>query len=435
MWRTRWVTKRYPCQSKNRKKVDTNSQNRKILVAHHWMGRGGSESTAMWTLQALQDDGFDVTLTTASQVDWDDLNSAYGTDVDPGKITFLQAPRIPTVNHPAKLVFLQLGRFQRHCKKIADSFDLCISAYNPIDFGRPGIQLIGDFSFDEEMRRELSVHGTSGFKHRDSFFRNLYLKLAQSLFDSHIALADRGDLILANSEWAARKLGEHFGISEVPVIYPPAVLPKPTEDKARNPMGFVCLGRISPEKELERIVSILRAVRAQGYDVSLQMIGHLGSTPYEEKISALVRKNKIGFTRLDFSIWRENRKSFRRTLLGCTVAASKPLALPSRRWLRWAAFRLFPTAAAQERLSGLPDLQFGSEDEAVKKIIHLLKHPEKARQIRLRLSQEMDKFGPSVFMEELRGHVDRFLSAGAETISQQRSVSYGSQTQNQTAIV
>ena len=54
---------------------------RRILVAHPWMGRGGSEATAMWTLQALAEspDEFEVTLVTASAVVWDELNARYGT--------------------------------------------------------------------------------------------------------------------------------------------------------------------------------------------------------------------------------------------------------------------------------------------------------------------------------------------------------------------
>ncbi len=65
-----------------------------ILVGHPWMGRGGSEATAMGALDALQDLA-KVTFTTASPVDWDSLNAAYGTRVSPEGITFRPAPRLP----------------------------------------------------------------------------------------------------------------------------------------------------------------------------------------------------------------------------------------------------------------------------------------------------------------------------------------------------
>ncbi|MEM9017368.1 MAG: hypothetical protein AAGC68_10160, partial [Verrucomicrobiota bacterium] len=116
----------------------------KILIAHPWMGRGGSEATAMWALQALQDD-HDITFVTSAPEEWEELNAAYGTIVDPAKVQFLRAPKLPSVDGPDKLVNAQLSYFERFCQGIAANFDLCLSAYNPVYFGRPGIQLIGDF--------------------------------------------------------------------------------------------------------------------------------------------------------------------------------------------------------------------------------------------------------------------------------------------------
>lgn len=128
-----------------------------ILVAHPWMGRGGYEATAMWTLAALQDD-LEVTFVTAVPLqisDWASLNAAYGTRVDPEKLRLVRAPALPGVNGPRRLSHLQVRYFERFCHRLAADFDLCLSAYNPLYFGRPAIQLVGDFSFSEEMRRRL----------------------------------------------------------------------------------------------------------------------------------------------------------------------------------------------------------------------------------------------------------------------------------------
>ena len=113
-----------------------------ILITHPWMGRGGSEATAMWTLQAMQYH-YSVTFVTASPMKWGELNAAYGTTVDPEKVKYVQAPKLPAVDGPAKLVQLQLRYFEKFCRSVAGDFDLCLSAYNPVNFGKPGIQLIG----------------------------------------------------------------------------------------------------------------------------------------------------------------------------------------------------------------------------------------------------------------------------------------------------
>lgn len=133
-----------------------------ILIAHPWMARGGSEATAMWALEAPLPD-HDVTFVTAAPLgsdDWDSLNRAYGTRVDPKRMKVIKAPALPGVDGSRRLSHLQVRCFERFCRRIAGSFDQCLSAYNPIAFGRPAIQLIGDFSFCEETRVRLHAHGT-----------------------------------------------------------------------------------------------------------------------------------------------------------------------------------------------------------------------------------------------------------------------------------
>src|SRR5262249_38798550 len=55
--------------------------------------------------------------------------------------------------------------------------------------------------------------------------------------------------------------------------------------------GFVCIGRISPEKELEKIIAILAAVRGRGQKVHLHIIGSPDNPRYYRRILRLVRAN------------------------------------------------------------------------------------------------------------------------------------------------
>ncbi len=371
------------------------------------MGRGGSEATAMWALQALQD-SHDITFVTASGLDWDALNLACDTSVDPEKITLHRAPRLPTVNSGTRLVNLQTARFERYCHAIGPDFDLCISTYNPIDFGKPGIQLIGDFSFSEEMRRRLCIHGEISFQHRDSIVRKLYLAAANALRVRSRPLSERSDLVLANSNWAASQLEEYFGITAAPVIYPPVILPQPSRPCVRNPLGFVCLGRISPEKEVERIISILKTVRQQDYLIHLTLLGHLGDSVYEKKISTLVEKNCEWITAAGFVNPEEKQEILSQNSFALHACRIEAFGIAVAEMASMGCVPFVPASGGAGEIVGDPDLQFNTEAEAVEKILALLDDPEKAQQLRFHLSQEVAKFGPSVFMDELREHADKF---------------------------
>lgn len=218
-----------------------------ILIAHPWMGRGGSEATAMWSLDALQDLAR-VTFTTSSPVDWESLNAAYGTRVDPAKIRFLPAPRLPGVTCGTKVAFWQRAYFERFCRDLGDRFDACLSAYNPIRFGRPGIQLIGDFSFNEECRLRLYPHAADQPRHRPTLLRQCYISIGERIAGrADLPAIAPGDLVIANSRWSAAVLQRMFEVPDAPVLHPPVLASPSPVSLPRDPLGFVCLGRVVPD--------------------------------------------------------------------------------------------------------------------------------------------------------------------------------------------
>jgi glycosyltransferase involved in cell wall biosynthesis len=401
-----------------------------ILVTHPWMERGGSEATAMWTLQALQDD-YDVTFATASPMNWGELNEAYGSSVDPGKIQQIRAPRLPTVDNARKLVAAQVRWFERFCHRIAGRFDLCISSYNPVDFGRPGIQLIGDFSFSEEMRKRLYIHGESRFCHQETFLRRAYLAGSALVGIRNRPLRERKDLILANSRWCVGQLEEFFQVPEAPVIYPPVILPQAPADAVRDPLGFVCLGRVVPEKEIERMIAILEAVRERGFSVTLRLIGSLDDSEYSRKIGGLIaEKDWIvpeGFLTLEKK--QQILASMTYAIHGCRIEA---FGIAVAEMASMGCVPFVPDTGGAGEIVPFPELQFATEEEAVEKIIDLLDHPDKAAEFRSRLSGQMDRFGPDVFMRELREHVLGFF--GDRTVAGASPASDASPSKNLAAI-
>ncbi|MFX9061635.1 hypothetical protein ABTN34_17560, partial [Acinetobacter baumannii] len=89
--------------------------------------------------QALSED-HEVTLCTASDYRPDVLNRNYGTRLAADAVTHLRAPSLPLPKATYRMVQLQHALFERFCKKVAQDYDVCVSLYNFIDFGRPAIQ-------------------------------------------------------------------------------------------------------------------------------------------------------------------------------------------------------------------------------------------------------------------------------------------------------
>jgi len=388
------------------------SRSSRILVAHPWMGRGGSEAAALWTLQALQD-AYEVDFLTASPVEWNAYNGAYGTAVDPDRVRYVRAPALPGVNGPEKMVHLHRRHFEKTCRRMADQYDLCISAYNPVDFGRPGIQLIGDFSFSEKMRRILYTVDGEKPRHRDTMVRRAYLAAGDLAGVPRTPLSERGDLILANSRWTVGQLAEHFGVPDAPVIYPPVILPRAIPGVERDPLGFACLGRVAPEKEIERIVTILTAVRKAGHPVRLQFVGRIGDDDYGRKVAKLIETGRDwicprGFLDLEEKQNLLSRQSF--ALHACRIEAFG-IAVAEMASLGCVPF--IPATGGAGEIVTIRGLRFETVDEAVEKIVFALENPDTVGEWRTRLAVATKQFGPEVFMKELREHVAAFGRRGA----------------------
>ncbi|MBP1770473.1 MAG: glycosyl transferase group 1, partial [Candidatus Aminicenantes bacterium] len=125
----------------------------RVAVVHPMLvPGGGSEAGAMWTVQALRDD-HEVTLITMGRPDLAALDRSCGTSLDGTGIAVRSLAVPPGLR--TRFDALRGGRLARWCRRNARGYDVMISAYNAMDFGVPGIQMIADFSFDDDLRREL----------------------------------------------------------------------------------------------------------------------------------------------------------------------------------------------------------------------------------------------------------------------------------------
>jgi len=380
-----------------------------ILIAHPWMGRGGSEATAMWSLHALQDLA-KITFTTASPLDWDTLNAIYGTRVSPEKVTFVQAPRIPGVSSATKLAYWQRAYFERFCVSIGSRYDACISAYNPIRFGQAAIQLIGDFSFSEECRLELYPNAAKQVKHRPSLLRHLYLSVGEQLAGRvDGAIAGPRDLVVANSRWTAQVLEKRFPLRDTPILYPPAGLNDPGPARQRDPLGFVCMGRIMPEKEVETVIRILDGVRAAGHGATLDLAGHFGADAYSKRIRALADE-RSEWIRLTGFLGPEEKADLFATrsfgLHGCRVEA---FGIGVAEMAAAGLIPFVPADGGVGEIVGLEELIYQHADGAVKKIIAQITQPANHEALRAVLREKVARFLPAHFAENLTAIVQDFL--------------------------
>ena len=384
------------------------SRKARVAVVHPGLGLGGSEAPALWTIAALKQE-YDVTLISMGDVDLDRLNAYYGTNLAPEDFSVQRAPLPVGLWNTTKFAGLK-GRFlQRYVRRIAPEFDVLINAYGLIDFGRPAILMIADFSFVEEWR--FSLHpGVASWKkwwYGPSPIRHLYLALCDWISPVSPEVWKRS-VVLANSDWTAGLMREKYGI-ESRTVYPPVegdFPPMPFSDREK---GFVCLGRISPEKRVDAIIEILSRVRERGHNVHLHILGGFDDSPYSARVKKLAHRNKDWVILEGWAVGQRKKELLAGHRYGIHGRENEPFGIAVGEMVNAGCIVFVPNGGGQVEIVDHLALVFKDEADAVEKIAAVLTSNAEQETLRNHLRQSANRFSTESFQAQMRQVVEDFL--------------------------
>jgi glycosyltransferase involved in cell wall biosynthesis len=384
----------------------------KVAILHGMLGagNGGSEACAMWAAQALKTD-FAVSLVSAGPVDLAQLNLFYGTALDPRDINIrtLPIPRLLAKNYAPSAL---RGAFvSRALKSIAREHEILISTYNCADFGMPAIQRIADFSWDEDVRRRFdpTPSGVYGVFHRVRWLRSLYLRACGFVAQpSGRTPLSADDLIVANSRWTAAKLYERYG-TLARVIYPPVageMTAVPFEDRKDD---FVCVGRISSEKRIERMIRIVASVRRRGHDVRIRIVGHLDTSQYSRSIIALARRHRDWICLEGRKVGTEKVRLLSTCRYGIHAREGEAFGISVAEMIKAGCIAFAPAEGGPAEILNHEALLFRDDEDAVERIIEVLNRPKLRRELVGHLRRQSEQFSADSFMAGIREVVNDFV--------------------------
>lgn len=363
----------------------------------------------MWTAQALKDE-YAVSLVTEGDVDLDALNLFYSTNIGSNDVRIRNLPT-PSPLTCRRAPSALRGAFQsRVLKYVASDYDILISTYNCCDFGLPAIQCIADFSWDEGLRRQYDPppDGFHSVFHRLQGLRHCYLKLCRKISkpSGRDPFLDR-DLIIANSAWTALKLSERYG-RIVPVLYPPVggvFINIPHEFRRDD---FVCIGRISPEKRIERMIEIIRVVRSHGHNIRIRVVGECDASPYAKTIAALAAQYSEWVFLEGRKVGAEKSRILAECRYGIHGREGEAFGISVAEMVKAGCITFAPSEGGPAEILAHEALLYRNEDDAVKKIIAVLEYEALRKQVAVHLRDQAAKFSPELFMAGMREAVDSY---------------------------
>ncbi len=366
----------------------------------------------MWAAEALKK-SYDVTLITSSEVDLDELNRYYGTCLRPGEIKSITIPVPVPFRWIKSFILIRYFRLYRYCRRNASRYAVMFSSYNQMDFGQKGIQYVLDPHFTQDLLNKIAGY-PKGLRHLfylDSPWRTFYRNLAFRLSGTR-AEGYRNNLTLVDSDWTGHLTRKYLGVRTVTVYPPTAEISRGKPWRSRD-NGFVCIGRITPEKRIERILEIVGRLNDQGFGLHLHIIGSVGDQRYYRFLRTLTASKDWVHFEIGVTFARKNEilTSHR---FGIHGRENEPFGIVVAEMIKAGCLVWAPNGGGQVEIIGHPELGYDGVADAVAKIAGILRSPRRQAALRGHLGRRSKDFSVRVYQAQIRQAVKAFL-AGAQS--------------------
>jgi glycosyltransferase involved in cell wall biosynthesis len=386
----------------------------RLLFVQRKLGTlGGSAAVAAWMLQALVRD-YDVTLLCWRPPELDAMNRFFGTSVKAGDLKIVPVPAL--LRHIVELD-PDPGSIQdwcillRRCKYRRYNYDLVLSTELEADYGVPGIQYIHWPGITSFYPPAVSLSELPWWRRPAALIRGElrpWMLMADFSFERM-----RQNVTLTSSEWVGEFVRRAYGI-ETETLYPPACGSFSNQPWAQREDGFVCVGRMNPEKRIEWIIETLGHVRERRPNLKLHVAASLdiasGARDYRRRISALAQSN-ADWIHLHEDLSREELlELLARNRYGIHANTREHFGIAVAEMLLAGSIPFVPSKGGPVEIVGRqPGLIYSSMEDAVEKILAMMSDRARQEASLAALAQRAELFTTERFMRDIRALVAREL--------------------------
>jgi glycosyltransferase involved in cell wall biosynthesis len=378
-----------------------------LLVHPDLKPPGGAAGVTAWMAEALQREHV-LTLLTLEPVSFAAVNRAYGTALDGSRVRTVCAGRglVRWLNRlPLPLALLRNHLLHRRAREMGGDYDVVVNTANEAWLGRPSVQYI-HFPWGYWPRPDVELR----WFHRIPGLLPAYRAFCAGL-SAFEGARMRENLMLVNSDWTGDKVKERYG-GETVTLYPPVEGGADGAPWEQRDDVFLCIGRISPEKRVERVMDVMRRVRQRRPEARLVLVGaesrlHGG---YFRRIRRLAEANRDWLS----LVVEPDRASLgtlmARSRYGLHAMVDEHFGMAVAEMARAGCVVFTHDSGGQREIVEDPRLLYDSEDDAVRKIEAVL--ADRALQVRLQssLRERSERFSTGCFMASVRRIVEEWPS-------------------------
>jgi glycosyltransferase involved in cell wall biosynthesis len=169
------------------------------------------------------------------------------------------------------------------------------------------------------------------------------------------------------------------------------------------------IGRISPEKQIEKAISILSSVRSRGHSIKLHLCGQIEDDLYGRQIARLCREHSDWIVPEGRVTGDRKASILTSCRYGIQTRSAEPFGISVAEMVRAGAIVFAPHQGGQAEILQDSNLLFADETDAVAKIHRILQDPSLQSALHSHLRDRSACFSTSNFVESVQGFVKNFL--------------------------
>ena len=339
---------------------------------------------------------------------------AFGLEPDRSKteIAVLMPPGYRSGRHNALLAF----RRSRRLKALARDADVCISAGNVIDFGKPAHHFI---NYLAGVDRALCGGPASGPRVGPTWtgrlrkaVENRVVRPVVGMRAKSAIIRDGRECVYPNSVYVRERMQRAFGEFSGELFYPPTLFEPEGADGERDPLRVVCLGRINADKRLDAIVDIVERARTlSGKDLKLAIAGPYDpNAEYAKKLlKALESRPWASLSNGAFG--RQKSVFLQSGTFAVHARRDEEFGIAITEYMKAGLIPVVPDQGGSGEVVGNPDLTYATNEDAARILARLLADGAFREEQRRKCAGRATVFSRDAYLARQRELLHRIVGA------------------------
>jgi glycosyltransferase involved in cell wall biosynthesis len=383
---------------------------------------GGKEAVFAWALQSACST-YEVTVFTwGASVNTAGFNRQYGSSLHRGDF-HLKRPgvmmralcRLIAALDPDPASIQPAVLLMRSAKRISPGYDLAIGCEMETDFGVPGLQYI-HYPWLEAFAPALAAFEDLRGWRKVKAFLSGQIRPWMWLGDFSLRRM-RASRTLANSDWTRGRVQAAYAL-ESATLHPPAPGVFSSVPWAEKENGFLCIGRIHPNKRIDWLIETLEPLRSEVPGLRLHIVGTIGDRAEDLRYFKLLQRklaSRADWIAIYPDLSREELDDLAvRQRYGVHAMIDEHFGIAIAEMMRAGCIPfVHDSGGAPEVVGRDPRLLYQSAEELRSRILRVVRTPEEQQALSTGLKSAAERFSPERFMGCFLKHVESSLNAQA----------------------